>query len=674
MKKTLATAAILASLAFMPSAPAAQAQVNAELMVNIGRNVLSMEEYMLAIQYFNQAIKAKPFLSEPYFFRALAKMNLEDYQGAETDCTLSLERKKYNTEAYKLRGFCRLNLGLDSLAVADFDTGLKSEPEDRYFQYYKGIALLEMEKNAEADTVLTRLLKTYPKFDEAYSARARARMLNGDTTQAMLDVDRAVEVGKNNINNYMLRAQVHIDRKEWKAAAADMDDIIRLEPDNPAFYLNRAWLRYNSDSYAGAMEDYSTVLRLDPDNMAAVYNRALLKLEYLELEGASDDFSRILQKEPDNFLARYNRAIISMQLKRWKQAIADFTAISKKYPRFYPLYYGIAQAKEAMGDRDGAIRTALYAEDILRKYVDNPRKNPLDRPAIQRGVSNDYGARQKEGESEYDFMERFNQLMTVNEAPETQLTYEEQIKGRVQDRSGRVEPEPMFAISLWDGRTALRSASYYYKELDDLNRGHLLPTPLYITNARTAVSADEAERLFSVIDSYTSVIAAGNPRPIDYFGRGVTLAAVRNYEAALRDLDTAIRMNENFDAAYIARAAVRMEMSQTVSPEADGKGNKLPAASPAEIMDDLDRAIKLNPRLGYAWFNKGYLYYSVGDYTSALQAFSKALELNPDFAEGYFNRGLSYMAMGEKEKAFADLSRAGEMGILSAYKVLKTMK
>jgi hypothetical protein len=44
-----------------------QAQINTEQVVSIGRNALYFEDYILAIQYFNQAIKAKPFLAEPYF-------------------------------------------------------------------------------------------------------------------------------------------------------------------------------------------------------------------------------------------------------------------------------------------------------------------------------------------------------------------------------------------------------------------------------------------------------------------------------------------------------------------------------------------------------------------------------------------------------------------------------
>mgnify|MGYP006922408422 CR=1 FL=1 len=47
----------------------ALAQVDAEQVLAIGRNVLSMDDYMLSIQYFNQAIKAKPYLN----YKAYAK-------------------------------------------------------------------------------------------------------------------------------------------------------------------------------------------------------------------------------------------------------------------------------------------------------------------------------------------------------------------------------------------------------------------------------------------------------------------------------------------------------------------------------------------------------------------------------------------------------------------------
>ena len=71
------------------------AQVNTDRVMAIGRNALYFEDYILSIQYFNQVIRAKPWLAEPYFYRAIAKLSLDDYKGAEEDCSLCLERNPY---------------------------------------------------------------------------------------------------------------------------------------------------------------------------------------------------------------------------------------------------------------------------------------------------------------------------------------------------------------------------------------------------------------------------------------------------------------------------------------------------------------------------------------------------------------------------------------------------
>ena len=65
----------------------ALAQYNIDRLVMIGRSALYYEDYVLSIQYFNQAISAKPYLYEPWYFRGIAKYYLDDYRGAESDCT-----------------------------------------------------------------------------------------------------------------------------------------------------------------------------------------------------------------------------------------------------------------------------------------------------------------------------------------------------------------------------------------------------------------------------------------------------------------------------------------------------------------------------------------------------------------------------------------------------------
>jgi tetratricopeptide (TPR) repeat protein len=78
-------------------------------MMRVGRNALYFSDYVLSIQYFNQVVSAKPYLYEPYFFRGLAKYYLDDFTGAEADCTEAIQRNPFVVDCYQVRGLARVN-------------------------------------------------------------------------------------------------------------------------------------------------------------------------------------------------------------------------------------------------------------------------------------------------------------------------------------------------------------------------------------------------------------------------------------------------------------------------------------------------------------------------------------------------------------------------------------
>lgn len=659
----------------------ASAQVNAEQVLNIGRNVLSMEDYMLAIQYFNQAIKAKPYLSDPYFFRALAKINLEDYKGAEEDCTLALERNKFKTESYKLRGFARQNMGKDSLAVKDYEMGLQYNPEDKYFLYYKALAETEMKKSKDAESSFERLLRIYPQFEEGYAARGRLRAQEGDTVAAIADLDKALSISKNLINARLMRAQIAADQKRWEDALKDMDAAIKLQPQEADLYVNRAYIRYNLDDYFGAMSDYNYTLELEPYSTAALFNRALLRYEVKDLNRAADDFTKVLQYDPDNFHARYNLGLVNMERKQYRTALADFDKISQKYPKFYPVYYAKAEVLRDMGNMRGAMQNVHIGDELVKRYVKNPGKNPLDRPTIAQGKTRSTRTDiADDTESEIDVMNRFNELVTVgSSANQPQLTYNEKIKGRVQDRNISVNPEPSYMLSLQESPASLRSTSNYFRELDDFNQRHYITDKIYLSAEAPITDATALQRLFSRADFYEGVVKDGKARPADMFVLGVIRSMLKDYRASIAALDSALKADSNFTMAYMARAYTRnaeLNGAQAVSDDENSNElqKRLRQHEIAQVMADYDTALRLNPRLVYAWFNKGNIYYNSGDYTSAMQCYGEALRLDPTFGEAYFNRGISYLHVGNKRQAFTDLSKAGELGILPSYNLLKRMK
>ncbi|WP_373734300.1 tetratricopeptide repeat protein, partial [Bacteroides heparinolyticus] len=52
--------------------------------------------------------------------------------------------------------------------------------------------------------------------------------------------------------------------------------------------------------------------------------------------------------------------------------------------------------------------------------------------------------------------------------------------------------------------------------------------------------------------------------------------------------------------------------------------------------------------------------------------YDKVIELNPDFAEAYFNRGLTHIFLGNNKQGISDLSKSAELGIESAYNIIKS--
>ena len=99
----------LAALALLLSASTLRAQIDVEQALSIGRNAIYFNDYIVSMGYFNQIIGLRPWMAEPYFYRAVAKINLDDYAGAESDASLALERNPIFPRAYLLCGIARFS-------------------------------------------------------------------------------------------------------------------------------------------------------------------------------------------------------------------------------------------------------------------------------------------------------------------------------------------------------------------------------------------------------------------------------------------------------------------------------------------------------------------------------------------------------------------------------------
>lgn len=664
-------------------------QINTEQVMNIGRNAMYFEDYVLSIQYFNQVISMKPYLADPYFYRAVAKLNLGDYKGAEEDCTLAIERNPFIIDAYQVRGVARQTLRKYSEAIADYEEGLKQLPEHKYFLMNKAVCEVAVKRYDEAEETYAKLITLYPKFDNAYLGRAQFYLEQKDTIKALADVDKSISLNKNEANAYVFRSEIKFrHNNDTKGALEDMNEAIKLEPHYAGYFINRAFMKYRLDDYFGAMADYDYALGLEPTNVTAYYNRGLLKMEVSDNNKAIDDFSYVLNSDSGHLMARYNRASLYYKTGQYKKAIEDYDELLKAYPNFQAVLYARSECKRMSGDVAGAERDYNRSRKLYKKNKSGNDPDMLAKNDTESDDKKDNVSDGAEFESEEAVKNKFNTLLTVENDNTVKPEYDNKTRGRIQNQNMKINSEPMFVLSYYAQQNDIKDNSYYMKEMDDVNSSRLLQFIVQLTNRVPNLYEDQIQKHFNSIEYYNGMLATSQPRAIDYLGRALDFMMVKNPQQAIEDLDRAIAMSENFTLAYFVRANARfmqIELNGITATSEQQPTNKMKIEQEAklrqhqetrayaDVIDDLNKVLEYSPKNVYALYNKGCVYLKIGNLTSAISSFSAAINEKNDFGEAYYNRGLVYLQLGNKEKGISDLSKAGELGILPAYSILKRM-
>ncbi len=653
-----------------------KAQVNTDQVIRVGQNALYFEDYMLSIQYFNQVIRAKPYLARPYFLRSVAKINLEDYAGAEADASKAIELNPFLTDAWEARGVARQNLGKDRLAIDDYRHALDLLPRNRQIMYNMAIAQQQVKDFEDADSTFKQLLRHYPGFANGYLGRAILRLQQADTVAALKDIDKTLELNRNSVNAYIIRADIAINsNRDFKAALADMNEAIKLQPRMVGLYINRAFLRYNLDDYFGAMADYDYAIELEPLNATALFNRGILLAEVNANDRALSDFSKVLDLNPDDYRALYNRAIIYGRKADYTAGTADINRVIEAFPDFPGALYLRGDFARRSGNLVSAKRDFDKALALAKAATPNSEAST----AVEIAAKNGDG----DGDVPPELVsKRFASLLTVDNNARIEEEYNNSaIRGHVQDRKLAIELQPMMELSYYASPSELRPGSYYIKEVDDLNSSRMLRFVIVVTSALPNLDEEIFSRHFKSIDYYNSYLATHQPRAIDYIGRALDFMTVRDYDAARSDLAKALELTPDYPLAYLLNAQADYHSYEllTKSGSLTTDGSPVDPSSRGAIrrklLDDAlegyDKAINLSPRMAPAWYNKGNILVEIQDYDHAIEAYTKAIDLKSDMGEAYFNRGYVHLKLGNKRAGIEDLSKAGELGIVGAYNLIK---
>lgn len=201
------------------------------ILFELGKNNIRREKYKEAVIQLSKAIKLNPERSDFFYWRSKAYQNLENINNAIDDILYAYELTPYKENIKKRKLY--LARVLNSQAYKLRKKYLANEAIEKY----------------------TLALQLDLNNDSIYYGIAKAYIQKHDLTTALTNIEIAIEIDPNNIDNYLLIDYILAKSKEWNQIILYWDKFIELNPKNDRAYVERGGAYYHKGNMKKAVEN-----------------------------------------------------------------------------------------------------------------------------------------------------------------------------------------------------------------------------------------------------------------------------------------------------------------------------------------------------------------------------------------------------------------------------------
>ena len=670
MRRLLSIVLIILAVPFL-----CRAQYDKDVFSFRGRTALQDGKYARAIENFNILARLDTTDHWTFFFRGIAKYNLGDLRGAQQDFETSVRLNPVFTNGYHYRAITLSRTGKYDEALADLERAIQLRPGFTGLYYSRGVTYFLSQRFEDAVKDFDRYIRKEPKDPSAYLNRGASYLFMGDTLKAFNDYNKAIKLDRFEPEGYVRRGRLYAAQGKYGKAIADMDKAVQLDSSNTFAYFNRALMHYEQQDYNAAMSDLNHVLSNEPGNALTLYNRSLIYAQVGDYESALMDMDRVININPGNVLAYYNRASYFVEMGRWQDALEDYDKAIELYPDFAKAY-------------------------MNRSYVENmlglQKQSKADYKTAQKKVA-EYRMKNSEAEGSFaDTTRKYSALLSLD-ADFAKKDFDDELLQH-RDIDIRLKPLYKFRLAARKENATYALQSKYENVL--LSKFILdSAVPVIISNTDSIPGFLPSRALESILrgDSAAGAGSQSLPESEISFIKGLYELQNKQYTQALAWFDKAVaqapddvarmRYSGLYTAFYnMNRGVLRAEMidfiasiqSNVSTLTMDDKGAIRARVSDqvshtydyTDAISDMEQAAATIPDFPYFYYNLGNLYCLSSQLVKSIENYDKAIRLYPQMGDAYFNRGLVLIYLKDKEKGCIDLSKAGELGVGDAYGVI----
>ena len=150
------------------------------------------------------------------------------------------------------------------------------------------------------------------------------------------------------------------------------------------------------------------------------------------------------------------------------------------------------------------------------------------------------------------------------------------------------------------------------KAIQEYAEAIILDPQLVLAYKKLGLTAGELSQFDFALDNFNKVIEMEGEEAVNYRHRGAIYYYLNLFDEALSDFNHAINIDESYADAYYWRGLTNLE------------------SSPQQSIDDLSKAIELDPDNDQYYLDRASAYSMLENYTAAKIDLASAIKINPD--------------------------------------------
>jgi tetratricopeptide (TPR) repeat protein len=644
------------------------------------------------------------------FFILSALGQSDDTKLKETDSYLkkirsepeNLALHRYLVDTYKEKGM--INIPIDIYTKA-----IEKNPDNAMVYYVLGYAYLSQNSKESlnlAEKNLKKALELNPNFPDVVSALGDYYLKTGNEELALEKWQEAKRGNEKLEPAYISQARYYRSKRQYEKAVIEYEDAISLksmqigirylelgdmlvekgdlsnaeemliraktyEPKIGMIYYKLGQIYAKKGDRDQAIRLYRDGRKYDPNNALVAYELAVIFLEKNETKYALLSIERGLSAE--NFDPKITKEFLSRTDKGVTQGVEYLsnlvdTSLSNSF--YLPYFLGKIYLKQKNDElalkyfkrastmpnpnADVFYQLGLLYEKNQPKIAKEPKQEnvkPTQKPELHK--ENLDIAKQP------DEVQKIEPIQPVATPPEKEA--QEQYRKAVE--LGAEETDLLFKVAqgyLNEGKEDEYIEVAQKALLIDNNRVDVHKKLVEIfqkraNNYKKAGKLDEEEKAVNETIKHYEQIVTLEPDAQKWYNLGLLYeyAGKSKGVKAVRAYDQAIELNPGFAIAYYRRGNFRL--TYKVGPV------KVLMYKPEVAVEDLKKAIELDPKLADAYVSLGLAYNQMNMPEMATAEFEKAVQADPNNLRGHVYLAQDYAQSGENQKVITHLLKAAEL-------------